>query len=382
MRFAFATALALLAPACGLKFDVSRIAGLNATFDLARDPEEAIIPECRLVVPPYAPEDSPAVVRLARQFEFRGAPQSVTVDVDARLLEASRSIGTERCTLSRFNWDEFYESVVFDPAEEPFFEALLVELREVRAALGLDDSGYAELLVAFVQSLVYEAGDGLPKHPIAAFADGVGDCDERSALLAGLLAREGYNVCLFLFLEEQHMAVGLRADDIDYRGTGYAYVESTQPSYIGRSPFGWHGTDPDVIEIGDGERGYTPSREQRYLDLAANRAWQVLDDLDEAAENARDWRAGVAFDRLLDSARRGADPAELRRVLFAVIAFAPRELEPALRALAVYAVVATRPDLDAAFEEASALMDPSWDAMFRTAAGWSGGSGIPSRGAP
>jgi hypothetical protein len=56
----------------------------------------------------------------------------------------------------------------------------------------------------------------VPKHPIAAFADGVGDCDVRSALLAGLLAREGYGACLLLFIEEQHMAVGLRAEGIGY----------------------------------------------------------------------------------------------------------------------------------------------------------------------
>jgi hypothetical protein len=190
--------------------------------------------------------------------------------------------------------DEFYENLVFDPAEEPFFEALLVALRGLRDRLGLDDSGYAELLTAFVQSLDYEAGDGQPKHPIAAFADGVGDCDERSALLAGLLAREGYDVCLLLFLEEEHMAVGLRADGIDYRGTGYAYIEATSPSYIGRSPFGWHGPAPEVLALGDGELVYTASPAQTYLDQAAAAAWKMIAQMGDAAEPSREAVAQAA----------------------------------------------------------------------------------------
>jgi len=321
MRFTFATSLALLATACGLRLDMSRIHGLNASFDLARDPEEVVLPECRLVVPPYAPEASPAMVRFTRSFSFRGAVQSVAVDVDARLLEASRAIGIERCVLSEFDADEFYENVVFDPAEEPFFEALLVELREVRAALGLDDSGYAELLVAFVQSLEYEVGDNLPKHPIAAFADGEGDCDEKSALLAGLLAREGYDVCLFLFLEEQHMAVGLRADDIDYRGTGYAYAEATKTSYIGRSPFGWHGPPPEVIAMGDGELAYTASPAQLFLDQAAAAAWAMI--------------AGMA------DAQAGTSG------------------EAVAQAVVIYTTVAVIADLDAAYAAVTAVSNPT-----------------------
>ncbi len=271
-------AAALALAGCGLRLDVSRISGLHATFDLVRPPEEAIPTECRLNVPPYAEDASPKLVRFTRAFAFRGARRTIAVDVDARLLEASRTIGRERCVItSSLDLDDFYGTVVFDPAEEPFFDALLAQLRGLRGELGLDGSGYADLLAAFVQSLEYAEGDRMPKHPIAAFADGEGDCDEKSALLAGLLAREGYDVCLMLFLDEEHMAVGLRAADIGYLDTGYAFVEATAPSYVGRNPWGVHGPEPTLIPIGGGERAYEPDARQRYVARVVRTAAGIVD---------------------------------------------------------------------------------------------------------
>lgn len=252
-------ALLLASGGCGFSLDVSRVKGLHADFDLARPAAEATLPECRLNVPPAASGAPPRLARYTRAFRFRGEERFVTADVDARIVEASRAIGRERCVItSRFDVDDFYEAVVFDPAEEPFFEALLIELRRLRVGLGLDDSGYAELLAAFVQSLDYEPGDAMPKHPIAAFAEARGDCDEKSALLAGLLAREGYDVCLMLFEDEQHMAVGLRSAGPTYRDSGYAWVEATQPAYVGFGPWGLQGPAPRFIDVGDGALVYQP----------------------------------------------------------------------------------------------------------------------------
>jgi len=268
MRFRARLALAALAVplafcGCGIQLDVSRISGVSATFFLPRRQEEAILTECRLVVPPSAVVGHTKMVRMAREFAFRGETLSVAIDVDTRIVEASRAIWRERCVITAgYDIDDFYEAVVFDPAEEPFFEALLAELRGIRAELSLDDAGYAEMLVAFVQSLEYQIGESLPKHPIAAFADAEGDCDEKSALLAGLLAREGYDVCLLLFPDAGHMAVGLRAPRIDYRYTGYAYVETTARSAIGVDPFGEYSPTLRVIEIGNGDLEYAPDERQ------------------------------------------------------------------------------------------------------------------------
>jgi hypothetical protein len=268
-----ASAAPLALAGCGLQLDVSRIAGLRATFDLARKPEEAILSECRLSIAPTATLGPPRLVRMSRDFSFRGETHRISVELDGNLVEASRAIGRERCVLgSGFDVDDFYEAVVFDPAEEAFFESLLVSLRALRDELALDDAGYAELLTAFVQSLRYEAGDSMPKHPIAAFADATGDCDEKSALLGGLLAREGWDAALLLFADDQHMAVGLRSPDIEYLDTGYAFIEATAPSYIGRAPFGLHGPFPRVIELGGGDRAYEPGEKQLYIARAVRAA--------------------------------------------------------------------------------------------------------------
>jgi hypothetical protein len=289
MKTASGRALALLGASlvvagCGFALDVSRVRGLHADFDLVRPAEESIPIECRLNVPPGAVDALATPIRLTRELEFRGQVRRISIDVDTRIVEASRTIGRERCVLtSGFRVEDFYEAVVFDPAEEPFFDSLLGELRRVRAEIGLDDSGYADLLAVFVQSLDYRAGASMPKHPIAAFADGEGDCDERSALLAGLLAREGYDVCLMLFADEGHMAIGLRAADIGYLGTGYAYVETTAPSYIGYNPWGAHGPTPRLIGIGDGDKIYVPDARQRYVARVVRVAAGITDGWDDAS---------------------------------------------------------------------------------------------------
>ena len=88
---------------------------------------------------------------------------------------------------------------------------------------------YLELMAVAVQSLPYETDGTLtaPKFPIETYVDGKGDCDDKSLLLAGLLAREGYTVALFYFKPEAHMAVGVKGYGCAYQDTGYGYVATT-----------------------------------------------------------------------------------------------------------------------------------------------------------
>jgi hypothetical protein len=122
-----------------------------------------------------------------------------------------------------------------------------------------------------VQSLRYETRDQHPaKFPVETVVDRAGDCDDKSLLLAGLLSREGYTVALLLFGPESHMAVGVGSDDYHYKNTGYAFLETTNYSYIGvpTDKLGNNLTlysDPVIIPISNGTKVYRSGSDTRYI---------------------------------------------------------------------------------------------------------------------
>ena len=95
-------------------------------------------------------------------------------------------------------------------------------------------------MTVFVQSLPYDTKSGVldspPRFPVETFVDGTGNCEDKSVLLAGLLSREGYDVVLFLFLPEHHIALGIRNSSYSFQDTGYTYIETTGTLLVGEVP--------------------------------------------------------------------------------------------------------------------------------------------------
>ncbi|HNB03550.1 MAG TPA: hypothetical protein PLV88_04590 [Methanoregulaceae archaeon] len=164
-----------------------------------------------------------------------------------------------------------YRAMTLDPAQGTFFDNLTGEFSQVRATYDLDSDEYLELMTVFVQSLQYRNQNlSSPKYPVETYYDREGDCDDKSMLLASLLAHEGYNVSLLYFGPEQHMAVGVACQEEGYRDTGYAYIETTRVSFVGSEAGSLEGnitlvSDPLVISIGSGTKGYTRCGEIRAI---------------------------------------------------------------------------------------------------------------------
>ena len=193
----------------------------------------------------------------------------------------------------------YYLAFANDPHQEPFYADLLAALREVRDREGLDDDRYLELITAFVQSIPYETDASIvePKFPIETYVDGEGDCDDKSLLLAGLLAREGYGVALLYFGDEAHMAVGVKSAGCRYRNTTYTYIETTNRSYAGIPPAVLaDGTvlssDPLVIPVGDGDGLYTACEEIGTIERALSASRDRVEEFEgELAVRTRDLEA-------------------------------------------------------------------------------------------
>ncbi len=172
----------------------------------------------------------------------------------------------------------YFNAFISDPRQDSFYSGLLQDFRSIRARDNLSDDEYLELMTVFVQSLPYDTKSGVldspPRFPVETFVDGTGNCEDKSVLLAGLLSREGYDVVLFLFLPEHHIALGIRNSSYSFQDTGYTYIETTGTLLIGEvpselaipekyEPAGGNGNEtvanatPLVIRVGNGTTGFT-----------------------------------------------------------------------------------------------------------------------------
>ncbi|HNT07117.1 hypothetical protein [Methanoculleus sp.] len=228
-----------------------------------------IFPGPPVALPAIVPVEGASLDPLpAHTFPFEGGEETIRIDPDPAVYAGAK--GADRRLhlardLSREEWIPlYYRAFESEPHLEPFYADLLAALRDIRDREGLDDDRYLELIAVFVQSIPYRTDASIvePKFPIETYVDREGDCDDRSLLLAGLLAREGYGVALFYFEDEAHMAVGVQSTGCHYRNTSLAYVETTNVSYVGIPPLALSSgvvlaSDPLVIPVGDGPRLYT-----------------------------------------------------------------------------------------------------------------------------
>lgn len=253
------------------------------------------VPPAIIPVPGANPIDQPT-----HTFPFEDGVETIRIDPDPAVYigakEADRRLHLYR-DLPEEEWISiYYRAFVNDSHQEPFYADLLEAFRGIRGQKDLDDDRYLELIATFVQSIPYRTDASIiePKFPIETYVDAEGDCDDKSLLLAGLLAREGYGVALLYFGAEAHMAVGVQSTGCQYRNTTYAYIETTNISYAGIPPAALSNgvilsSDPLVIPVGNGSRFYEGCDQiqtiERALSSSLARVEMLMPELAERAQN-------------------------------------------------------------------------------------------------
>jgi hypothetical protein len=228
-------------------------------------------------------------VPLAWQFE--GAEVRLSVPVDAAVYQGAKTAQKSALffkEIDELEWiPAYYRAFVDEPSQEPLFELMIRDLRGLRDSLGLDSDRYAELIVSAVQSLDYRTDPVYlePKFPVETVGDVNGDCDDKTLLAAALLAREGYDVAILLFEDEQHVALGIRTNGSTFGGSGYALVETTTPTLFGWVPDRLNGgiileSEPMVIPIGEGRGTYGAGRQVDGVREEYERAIATAEQLD------------------------------------------------------------------------------------------------------
>lgn len=154
---------------------------------------------------------------------------------------------------TKTDWQEkYYLAITTDPALDDMYNRLTAFFREYAEVYKLDDNEYVELVTAYVQSIPYKTAGMNTKFPIETVIENEGDCDDKSTLLAGLLARAGYDAALFSY--ENHMTAGIKADG------RYIPIETTAKMYPGEVADVLDATLSDVLavyKIGEGTKTYT-----------------------------------------------------------------------------------------------------------------------------
>lgn len=252
------------------------------------------------------PQDGIAPPGSTHSFRYDGRTYSVRADVPERLYcgaerAAKRLRGYPGQTQAEVN-ASVMRCLVFDPAQLPVLDALAGQLRRYRDAQNLSSDQYVELIAKYVQTLPYdeEKASSLAevvtiRYPVQTAAEGKGVCGDKSALLAALLAHEGYNVAVLLFETEQHAAVGIVGIGESYRGTGYQFLETTQPAYVSEAPDSYAGgrtltTTPQVIRIGSGKRAYTASNEVRRIEASRDEAIDRIELAPQELKGMAPWQ--------------------------------------------------------------------------------------------
>lgn len=220
--------------------------------------------------------DPPIVV--TRSFSFENRSETITIAVNGSVYASSKK--TFRNTLlfgdQRVAAPRYYGAMVSDPSQEQIYRDLLGQFRAIRSARNLNDDEYLELIAAAIQSIPYkDGGNDPPKYPAELLAENRGDCDDKSILIAGLLARENYTVVLFKFGPESHMTAGIGSDAFHYKSTRYTYLEGMTPAYTGIPTIHLNiplDSDPLVIPVSTGTKIYHSGSETQYIAAALARA--------------------------------------------------------------------------------------------------------------
>jgi hypothetical protein len=208
---------------------------------------------------------------VVRSFAFENRTETVMVAVNRSVYEASKR--THRNVLlfgdQKQAGARYYGAMIHDPSQEQIYADLIGQYRQIRAERNLTEDEYLELIATSIQSIPYkDGGNKPPKYPAELLAEEFGDCDDKSILIAGLLAREGYKVALLKFGPEGHMSMGVGSDAFLYKSTGYTYLEGMTPAYVGfptthlMVPLN---SDPLVIPVGTGTKQYHSGSETSYI---------------------------------------------------------------------------------------------------------------------
>lgn len=234
-------------------------------------------------------------------FVFHERPVTVTVPYRVAELEAARAIETRRVFHSS-GWlrERYVRELALTQSAGVFIGEMAEEFDRHADALGLTDpDDRLEFFAAAVQAIPYGDVNAEIRLPIEVVAYGAGVCTEKSILLGELLLRDGYDTVLWVFPSQRHVALGVASTGEGFRGSGYAFIETTRPAWVGEAGPGYRANGPRtkspfMIRLGGTQR-YESGAMVEY----------VLRVLEDAERDSDRFRSYDAYARAFTGPRHG-----------------------------------------------------------------------------
>lgn len=182
-----------------------------------------------------------------------GLTESITVKADAKVYSGAQ-LPQSRETGSGNYWVMMTE----DEAQDEFYDSLVRQFNDIQLRHRFTSDQYVEMVTSFVQTIPYDTVAAVvPQYPVVTAIDKMGDCDETSMLLAGILSHAGYDVALLDFDAVNHMTAGIKTTDGIGYINGYTAIETTQEGwYVSQTD---QLSKADVYPIGEGTKTYGSS---------------------------------------------------------------------------------------------------------------------------
>jgi hypothetical protein len=119
-----------------------------------------------------------------------------------------------------------------------------------------DKNMQARVAISLVQHIPPAEGESY-RYPYEVLYEEKGTPGEKAMLLASLLKQLDVGSAVFYFVPENHMTAGIKAaSPYDYQKTGYAFIDTTEPTIITDDSrvfaFGTLSSIPEVIPVGTG----------------------------------------------------------------------------------------------------------------------------------
>ncbi|MBI4303361.1 MAG: hypothetical protein HY665_03370 [Chloroflexi bacterium] len=159
-----------------------------------------------------------------------------------------------------------YTAMAIDPNAGSVIDILSRNFEDAALTHNLRKTDVVNLVAAFVQSLphndkeVTTPADEYPRFPIETLFEQGGDSTDTSILTAALLVKQGYDVVLFVYEQQKHVAVGVNVAGAggitwEHQGNRYSYLETMGVAttgtgwQLGEAPSQFRDPRPVIIPV-------------------------------------------------------------------------------------------------------------------------------------
>ena len=241
-------------------------------------------------------DTSTGVVQI--DFPFRGVEVKGEVTLRLAPYYGAKKEDSKSTPLFGYSAEEYYSAIANDPAQDEMYDKLLGFFRAYAESHALTSDEYAELLTAYVQNIPYNTVGAEVNFPIETVIENRGDCDDKSVLLAGLLAKSGYAAGVVHFPEENHMTAAIRKENEEgCEISEYIVIETTRSAYIGEIPALIRNRnrtrirEESVFLVGEGTTAYTVSWQ---VDTILEQREEIILTIDSLGQEMRSLKNEIA----------------------------------------------------------------------------------------